>query len=152
MSGRGPTFVISADEIFRLTGMRSTGGAGELGPMRCLIVDDSQEFLDAARTLLVGEGFDVVGTASTSHEALKLVAKVRPEVVLVDVNLGTESGFALARALNEAPTPERTPVILISTHAEDDYAELLESSPAIGFLSKSAVSGNGIRAVLDSRN
>ena len=120
--------------------------------MRCLIVDDSQEFLDAARTLLMGEGVDVVGTASTSHEALELVAEMRPEIVLVDVNLGTESGFALARAMSEAPTPERAAVILISTHSEDDYAELLESSPAIGFLSKSAVSGNGIRAVIDSRN
>ena len=117
--------------------------------MRCFLVDDSQEFLDAARALLAGEGFDVVGTASTSKEALELVAELGPDVVLVDINLGTESGFALARALSETPASARAPVILISTHAEDDYAELIEASPAVGFLSKSSVSGAGIRALLD---
>ena len=57
--------------------------------------------------LLASEDFDVVGTASTSKEALELVAELRPDVVLVDINLGTESGFALARALSEAPDSAR---------------------------------------------
>jgi DNA-binding NarL/FixJ family response regulator len=119
--------------------------------MRCFLVDDSQDFLDAARRLLASEHFDVVGTASTSKDALERVAGLRPDVVLVDINLGTESGFALARALDTATGSARTPVILISTHAEDDYVELIEASPAIGFLSKSSMSGAGIRALLDGR-
>ena len=120
--------------------------------MRCFIVDDSQDFLDAAGRLLASEDFDVVGTASTAKDALQLVAELRPDVILVDVNLGTESGFALARALSEAPDSAGTPVILTSTHAEDDYAELIEASPAIGFLSKSSMSGAGIRALLNGRS
>jgi DNA-binding NarL/FixJ family response regulator len=112
-------------------------------------VDDSQDFLDAARWLLASEGVEVVGTASTSRQALGLVAELRPDVVLVDINLGTESGFELARALDEASGSAGRRVILISTHAEDDYAELIEASPAVGFLSKSSMSGAGIRALLD---
>jgi len=127
------------------------GAACEPGPMRCFLVDDSLEFLDAARSLLASEGVDVVGTASTSKEALEHVAELRPDVVLVDINLGTESGFGLSQALSEAPASGRTPVILISTHAEDDYVELIEASPAVGFLSKSSLSGAGIRALLDGR-
>ena len=119
--------------------------------MRCFLVDDSQDFLDAARSVLESEDVDVVGTASTTADALGRVAELSPDVVLVDINLGTESGFALARALHEAPESARTPVILISTHAEDDYEELIEASPAIGFLSKSAVSVAGIRALLNGR-
>ena len=119
--------------------------------MRCFLVDDSQDFLEAARWLLASEQVEVVGTASTSREALAGVAELRPDVVLVDVNLGTESGFELARALDEASGSAGTPVVLISTHAEDEYAELIEASPAVGFLSKSSMSGAGIRALLDGR-
>ena len=138
-------------EGFLLAGMRSTCAACEPEPMRCFLVDDSPDFLDAARYLLASDNVSVVGTASTSDEALELVAELRPDVVLVDINLGSESGFGLARALAEANSPVRTPVVLISTHAEDDYAELIEASPAIGFLSKSSMSGAAIRALLDGR-
>ena len=115
-------------------------------------MDDSRDFLDAARCLLAGQDIEVVGTASTSKKALELVAELQPDVVLADINLGTESGFALARALGEATESARTPVILISTHAEDDYAELIQASPAIGFLTKSSVSGAAIQALLDGRS
>ena len=135
----------------QVAGMRPLGGACHPRTMRCLLVDDSQDFLDAAGSVLASEDVDVVGTASTSKEALELVTQLRPDVILVDINLGTESGFALARALREAPDSARTPVILISTHAEDDYAELIEASPAIGFLPKSSVSSAGIRALLEDR-
>lgn len=119
--------------------------------VRCLMVDDNLGVLDAARRLLTSEGIDVAGTATTSAAALRLVAELRPDVVLVDINLGSESGFELARALDQATAPEPTAVILISTHAEDDYGELIEESPAIGFLSKSSLSGAAIRDRLDRR-
>jgi CheY-like chemotaxis protein len=138
-------------DTFQVAGMRSLGAACHPGHMRCFMVDDSQDYLDAAGSVLTSEGVEVVGTAGTSYEALERVGRLRPDVVLVDINLGTESGFALARALNEAPASARTPVILISTHAEDDYAELIEASPAVGFLSKSSVSLGGIRRLLAAR-
>ncbi len=105
--------------------------------MRCLIVDDSADFVDAARGLLECEGITVVGVASTSADALRSFEELRPDVTLVDINLGGESGFELAEQLHRAGGP--SPVILISTHAAQDFADMIESSPAVGFLSKSAL-------------
>ena len=105
--------------------------------IRCLIVDDNQRFLDAARLLLEREGLAVVGVASTSAEAVLLEAELRPDVVLVDIRLGDESGFNLARRLGG-------PVILISTHAQTDYAEEIAASPAAGFIPKAELSASAI--------
>ena len=66
-----------------------------------LIVDDNGLFLEAARDRLEREGLRVVGVAATSAEALRRAEELRPEVVLVDVMLGGESGFELARQLAE---------------------------------------------------
>ena len=114
--------------------------------LRCLIVDDSHRFLDAARGLLEGQGVMVVGQASSSAEALRRAEELRPDVTLLDIDLGGESGLELARRLHDQAGP--APVILISTHAEQDYAELIAASPAIGFLSKTALSGDAIRDLL----
>jgi DNA-binding NarL/FixJ family response regulator len=115
--------------------------------MRCLIVDDSAGFVDAARGLLECEGLSIVGVASTGAEALRLFEEIRPDVTLVDINLGGESGFELAEQLHRVDwsTPSPSPVILISTHAAEDFADMIETSPAAGFLSKSALTGAAIR-------
>jgi DNA-binding NarL/FixJ family response regulator len=119
--------------------------------VRCLIVDDSRHFLDAARGLLERQGLTVVGEASTGAEALRLAAKLRPDVTLVDIDLGGESGFEVARQLSRQAATTTSRMILISTHAEKDYAELIAASPAIGFLSKAELSGGAIRALLGGR-
>jgi CheY-like chemotaxis protein len=107
--------------------------------MRCLIVDDSADFVDAARGLLEYQGCPVVGVASNSAEALRRFEELRPDVTLVDINLGSESGFELAEQLSRVGGPRPSPVILISTHAAQDFADMIETSPAVGFLSKSAL-------------
>jgi CheY-like chemotaxis protein len=114
--------------------------------VRCLIVDDYRDFIDVARSLLESQGIAVVGDASTSTEALHLVEELQPDVTLVDINLGAESGFDLAERLHR--NGRKAPVILISTHAEQDVAEMLEASPAVGFLSKSALSSSAIFELL----
>jgi DNA-binding NarL/FixJ family response regulator len=81
----------------------------------------------------------------TWADGVRRVDELRPEVVLVDVDLGGESGFDLARRSANTPTPR---VILISTHAKDDFDELIEESPAAGFISKSELSAAAIEAVL----
>jgi CheY-like chemotaxis protein len=116
--------------------------------LRCLIVDDSPRFLDAARGLLERQGMTVVGVASNSAEALQRTQELRPDVTLLDIDLGSESGLELARRLHRQPGLVPVPVILISTHAEQDYAELIAASPAVGFLPKTALSADAIRQLL----
>lgn len=117
--------------------------------MRCLIVDDNPQFLEAARHLLDREGIAVVGVASTGAEALERTNELRPELTLVDIDLGEESGFDVAQRLADA-TDGRARVILISTYAGTDFADLVEASPAVGFLSKSDLSASAISLILDS--
>jgi CheY-like chemotaxis protein len=116
--------------------------------LRCLIVDDSPRFLDAARGLLEREGVNVVGVASSSAEALARVTELRPDVTLVDIDLGGQSGFDVVRRLNREPELAPLYAILISTHSEEDYADLIAASPALGFLSKTTLSGCAIRNLL----
>jgi DNA-binding NarL/FixJ family response regulator len=113
--------------------------------MRCLIVDDSPGFLKAARCLLESEGVAVVGVASTGAEALQLAEELRPDVTLVDISLGGQSGFEVVRRLHREAGLTPSQVILISTHAEQDYIELISESPAAGFLAKNTLSGAAIR-------
>ena len=116
--------------------------------LRCLIVDDSPQFQQAARGLLERQGVAVVGVASTAAEALRRVAELRPDVTLVDIDLGGQSGFDVVRLLNRDAGVAAARLILISTHAEDDYAELIAASPAAGFLPKTALSAAAIRGLL----
>ena len=116
--------------------------------LRCLIVDDSRAFLDAASGLLEREGASVVGVASSSAEALDRCVALRPDVVLVDVDLGGESGIELAGRLAELAAPAR--VVLISTHAESELDELIRSSAAVGFLPKAVISRRRIAALLSA--
>jgi DNA-binding NarL/FixJ family response regulator len=116
--------------------------------LSCLIVDDSVEFLAAARSLLEREGVAVVGSAATASDALERIGELRPRVALVDIDLGGDSGFEVARRI---ATAAPTSVILVSTHAEDDFAELIAESPAAGFISKSELSARAIRELVGDR-
>nr|WP_225311217.1 response regulator transcription factor [Microbispora cellulosiformans] len=117
-------------------------------PVRCLIVDDSDHFKEAARLLLEADGIAVVGVASTTAEALRSLRELRPDLVLVDIDLGEENGFDLVPRLR-AETGECPPrIILISTYDEQDYAEMIASSPALAFLSKPSLSGRAIDEIL----
>jgi two-component system, NarL family, nitrate/nitrite response regulator NarL len=119
---------------------------------RCLIVDDSAPFLRAATGLLKREGVDVVGVASTSAEAMQRTRELRPDLVLVDIDLGVDNGFDLARELDQyassGPDRNKPTIILISSHSEDDLRELIAESPAAGFLGKSSLSADAIQALI----
>ena len=121
-------------------------------PLRCLLVDDNEAFLEAASPLLEREGVTVVGVASSIAEALRQARALRPDVILVDIGLGEESGFDLARLLAQDGRGGQgvgAEVILISTGAEADYSELIDESPAAGFLAKSELSVRDISRILD---
>ena len=114
-----------------------------------LIVDDNWLFLEAARDRLEREGLRVVGIAANSAEALRRAEQLRPEVVLVDVVLGDESGFELARSLAAHHRDGGPAVILVSTYSAADFAGPIAESPAAGFLPKQELSADAIRRILD---
>jgi DNA-binding NarL/FixJ family response regulator len=116
--------------------------------LHCLIVDDSGHFREAARLLLGRQGIDVVAVASTGEEALARANELRPDVTLLDIDLGGESGFAVARELRDAGTVAARNVILMSVHAKEEFADLIKASPAAGFLSKGDLSADAISALL----
>lgn len=120
-------------------------------PLRSLIVDDNGLFLEAARVLLEREGLSVAGVAATSAEAISQAEELRPDVILLDISLGEESGFDLARQLVENGLGDDAVVILISTHAEEDLADMIAASPAAGFLPKAELSASAVRRIVESQ-
>jgi CheY-like chemotaxis protein len=129
-------------------------------PLRCLLVDDNDAFLETARALLERQGVQVAGVASNIAGALRQARVLRPDVVLVDIGLGEESGFELARLLavsgqdgqrvqeGQRIQGVRADVILISAQAETDYTDLIAESPTAGFLHKPELSAQRIRQLL----
>jgi CheY-like chemotaxis protein len=117
--------------------------------IRCLIVDDNQRFAQTASEILKEDGIDVLAVASGSREAVRLARELRPDLALVDIDLGGESGLDVARRLRaDDGGALADAVILISTHAHEEFAELIAASPAIGFLAKAELSAEAIEALL----
>ena len=117
--------------------------------MRCVIVDDDEAFIQAARTLLEREGMTVTGVVGGGAEAVQRVRALRPDVVLIDIRLGEESGFEAARQLADGGLTAE--MIMISSYAGEDYADLVAESPTVGLLAKSDLSAVAIRRVLGMR-
>jgi DNA-binding NarL/FixJ family response regulator len=115
----------------------------------CLIVDDNSSFLNASRTLLERQGLTVIGVATSAAEGLKRAAELQPQVILIDIELGEDSGFDLARELAQTPEAAPAKLVLISTHREEDFRELIAESPALGFIAKSHLSKRAIQQVLE---
>jgi len=118
--------------------------------LRCLIVDDSARFGDEARSLLEQEGVSVVGFASSGEEAVQLAKELRPDLALVDISLGAESGFDVAPRLAELADIAPPKVIFVSTYDEREFSGLIEASPALGFIAKTELSAEHIRRLLDN--
>jgi two-component system nitrate/nitrite response regulator NarL len=120
--------------------------------VRCLIVDDNQAFLVAARALLERDGLPVAAVAATGAEAVLQMRAFRPDVVLLDVMLGEESGFEVARRLADCDDDDAdgATVILISTLPKDELVDLVAASAAAGFLPKSELSAQAVREVVSA--
>ena len=111
-----------------------------------LIVDDHADFRASARALLEAEGWDVVGVAAFGGEAVEAVALLRPQVVLLDVQLPGEDGIEVAKRLAETVDPPI--VVLISSRDAAAYGARLLASPARGFIPKNALSGEALASFL----
>jgi len=117
-------------------------------PLRCLIVDDNASFVGAARSILDGPELTVVGAAATAAEAVQRADELAVDVTLIDIDLGEESGLALAQELAERDSHAASRIVLISAHPEDDFADLIAESPAVGFVAKSELSAGAIADLL----
>lgn len=116
--------------------------------LRIIIVDDNPAFLRSSRSLLECQGANVVAVATSAAEGLRLAGTIEADVILVDVDMGDDSGFEVTRAL-AAGDHVAARVVLISTYPEDDLADLVAASPAVGYIAKSQLSTQSIEAVLD---
>jgi two-component system, NarL family, nitrate/nitrite response regulator NarL len=115
--------------------------------LRSLLVDDSETFLASARRLLESQGLEIVATATSGAEALQLAGELSPDLALVDVELGEEDGVALAGELRSRFPAIR--VVMISTYGHDEMQDLVTTGSAVGFLPKSRLSGDALRALLN---
>jgi DNA-binding NarL/FixJ family response regulator len=112
-----------------------------------LIVDDHSGFRDLARRMLEGAGYEVVGEAQDAATALAAAARLRPTVVLLDIQLPDQDGFAVSERLAAEDHPPA--VVLISSRDEAAYRRRLASSPARGFIAKSELSGAALATLLE---
>jgi DNA-binding NarL/FixJ family response regulator len=121
--------------------------------IRCLLIDDNVAFLHAMRSMLERDGATVVGMVSNGDDAAEQVRMCRPDVVMIDVRLGQESGFDVGHRIEEqaAVGGSRPAIVLVSTHAEDELADRIAANPSFAFLDKTTVSVDKIRALIDTR-
>jgi DNA-binding NarL/FixJ family response regulator len=111
-----------------------------------VIVDDHPEFRESASALLEAEGFAVIGEAADGHEAIAAVERLRPQVVLLDIQLPDVDGFVVAERLAARPDPPR--IVLISSREAAAYGPRLEAAAAQGFIPKRELSGSAIAALV----
>ena len=111
-----------------------------------LIVDDHAAFRESASALLEAEGFEVVGEAADGEEAIAEIERLRPEIVLVDIQLPGLDGFGVAERLAE--TVDAPTVILISSRDAGAYGARVGEAPVRGFLAKRSLSGAALAGLV----
>ena len=111
-----------------------------------LIVDDHEAFRTSAKALLEAEGFSVVGQAADGAEAVVAIAALRPDIVLLDIQIPGPDGLAVAEQLASWPDPPA--VVLISSRDAAAYGPRLQEAPAVGFIPKSGLSGEALAAMV----
>lgn len=111
-----------------------------------VIVDDNGAFRARTSVLLGSEGYEVIGEAADGSSGLGMLRELRPDVALLDVQLPDTNGFALARRLREEGAD--TEVVMISTRDAIDYAGAIAECGARGFIAKSEICGDALRALL----
>jgi DNA-binding NarL/FixJ family response regulator len=112
-----------------------------------LIVDDHAGFRASARRILEADGYEVVGEAADGRSALVAARGLRPDIVLLDVNLPDADGFQLASELM-AGGPGGPAVVLTSSHDREDFGDSLPASSAAGFVPKGELCGAAVAALV----
>jgi CheY-like chemotaxis protein len=121
-------------------------------PLRCVILDDSPEFIVAATNTLERAGMNVVAVTMDGREALRCIEAVKPDITLIDIDLGPECGFDVAAQLRgRVCAAAQSTLIMISAHDIEDFADMLAASPAVGFIAKNLLFAHAIYVLLDDR-
>ena len=110
-----------------------------------LIVDDHPSFRASARVLLEAEGFDVIGEAADGASGIVEAQRLRPDLVLLDVQLPDIDGFAVCEQL--AGDEAAPAVVLTSSRDASSFRRRLGASSARGFIAKAELTGRGLAAM-----
>ncbi|HJV29276.1 MAG TPA: response regulator transcription factor [Gaiellaceae bacterium] len=114
---------------------------------RVLIVDDHASFRTTARRLLEAEGYEVVGEAEDGASALEAVARLRPDILLLDVQLPDMDGFEVSRRLcGNGASPK---IVLTSSRDASEFGDLVGACGSRGFIPKGELSGGRLAALLE---
>jgi DNA-binding NarL/FixJ family response regulator len=111
-----------------------------------LIVDDHPSFRAKARELLEAEGFDVIGEAEDGASALVAIHELRPDAVLLDVQLPDMNGFEVAARVTANGSSAL--IVLVSSRDGADFGPLVRESGACGFIPKGELSGARLAALI----
>ena len=110
-----------------------------------LIVDDHPAFRASARSLLEGEGYEVVAETDSGESAIELALELAPDVVLLDVALPDLSGLEVAERL----AASRSKVVLVSSRDPRDFGARFRRTSAVGFIPKDNLSGETLKELLE---
>jgi DNA-binding NarL/FixJ family response regulator len=116
-------------------------------PRTVLIVDDHPSFRITARALLEAEGFEVIGEAADGVSAIEAAKRLRPDFILLDVQLPDIDGFAVARELCQNGSSPA--IVLTSSRDRADFGPVVRTCGARGFVPKAELSGETLSALLD---
>lgn len=107
-----------------------------MSEVRVLIVDDQLPFREASRMVVeMTDGFEVAGEAENGEEAVEFVARLQPDLVLMDVQMPGIDGIEATRRIAGLDDPPH--VFVMSTHESGDYEALARAAGAVGFVPKS---------------
>lgn len=118
-------------------------------PTSVLIVDDHPGFRASARRMLEASGYEVVGEAGDGGSAIDAAAELRPDLVLLDVQLPDLDGFAVADRI--AAGESAGEIVLTSSRDLADLGGAVAASRARGFIPKSELSGSALAALTEGR-
>ncbi len=104
--------------------------------MKILIVDDHELIRSGLANLLAQHKYDVVAEAATSSQALALINTHKPEIVLVDINLGSSSGIDLIKEMKKSGSKSK--FVVLTMQDDNQTLESAKEAGAIAFITKSA--------------